>query len=93
MSKFLSSMGWLTVIGAGATLAFAQYRSNETGRDIVTVLGNLPEELKQAEAEWQERLMRAVAVGRQAAGEREEEIERELSAQETGIREIPDFPA
>ncbi len=82
MGRILSGMGWMTVLGGAAVMAFAQYRSNRTGRDLVTVLQNLPEELKEAQAEWQECLLAAMDAGRKAAAEKEEQIERELSAHE-----------
>lgn len=91
MGRLFSGMGWLTVLGAGAVLAFAQYRSSETGRDLVTVLKNLPEELQAAGTEWQGRLMQAVVAGKQAATEKEEEIERELAAKDPERHQEPDF--
>ncbi len=90
MGRLFFRMGWLMGLGAGAVLAFAQYRSNVTGRDLVTVLENLPQELKEAGSEWQARLKQAMAAGRQAATEREEEIERELAGQESDRQEVPD---
>lgn len=91
MGKLLSGMGWMTVIGGVAVIAYAQYRSNETGKDIVTVLKNLPEELKQSQSEWQERLMKAMEDGKQAAAEKEAEIDEKLRAQETQSEEVPDY--
>ena len=81
----------MAVIGGIAIIAYAQHRSNETGKDILSVLNNLPEELKQSQAEWQERLMRAMEAGKQAAAEKEAEIEQELNAQDTQPQEVPDF--
>jgi hypothetical protein len=49
---------------------------------VGTVLSNLPEELKQSQAEWQQRLREAVEVGKQAAAAREAEIDRELGKDE-----------
>ena len=74
-----------------AVLAFAQHRSNETGRDIISILQNLPQELKEARAEWQQKAMVAMEEGKKAAAEREAEIYRELSAQEPVGQEIPGY--
>ncbi len=82
MGRLLSGMGWMTVLSGAAVLAYAQYRSNQTGKDIVTILQNLPDELKKSQAEWQQRLLTAMEAGKQAAAEKEAEIEQELSAQE-----------
>ena len=82
MARLLSGMGWMTALGGAAIVAFAQYRSNQTGKDIVTIMQNLPQEIKEAQAEWQQRLLTAMEAGRQAAGEKEAEIEQALSAQE-----------
>lgn len=89
MGRLFSGMGWLTVIGAGAALAFAQYRANETGRDVVTVLKNLPEELQVSAMEWQARLMQAVAEGKKAADAKEVELEQDLAGQGYNRQESP----
>jgi len=87
----IKGLGWITAGAAVATIAFAQYRSSETGRDIVTVLQNLPQELKEAQAEWQQKAMDAMEEGKRAAAEREAEIDRELDVHETHEQEVPDF--
>ncbi len=81
MGRLLSGLGWTAAAGTVAALAFARYRSNETGKDIVTVLGNLPEELQEAQSEWRRRLQKALAEGREAAAERELRFERELEGE------------
>lgn len=93
MARLFTGMGWLAAAGTAAVLAFAQYRSHETGRDMVTVLKNLPEELKQSRAEWQERVEKALQEGKQAAAEREAQIDRELSgtAETADREEVPDY--
>jgi Sec-independent protein translocase protein TatA len=95
MMKLLGGMGWMAAAGTAAILAFAEYRSRETGRDLSTVLKNLPDEFKQSQSEWQERLRKALEEGKLAANRREAEIDselREAGAKENRDREeTPDF--
>ena len=78
MSKLLSSTGFTLLVAAAAVVIYAQKRAAETGRDTMSVLANLPEELKQSQAVWQEKLEKAVEVGKEAAARKEEEIDRQL---------------
>jgi Sec-independent protein translocase protein TatA len=93
MMRLFGGLGWMAAAGTAAVLAFAEYRSRETGRDLATVLKNLPDELKQSQAEWQERLGKAVEEGKQAASRREAEIDQELTgiAKTEHKEEVPDF--
>ncbi len=79
---FFSKVGLLSAAAAAAAVFYAQKRSQETGRDIVEVLGNLPAELKGSGAGWQEKLRLAVDAGKQAAAAKEAEIERQLGEPE-----------
>lgn len=78
MGRFMSGLGMTVGVAVIAVVAYAQKRSAETGKDIMTVLSNLPDELKRSQAEWQKKLEVAVDAGKKAAAEKEAEIEREL---------------
>ena len=78
MGRFFSGLGKAAGLAAIAVAVYTQKLSSETGRDFMTVLLKLPEELKQSQAEWQKRLEHAVDAGKKAAAEKEAEIEREL---------------
>ncbi len=82
MSGFLAKTGLLAAAAAAAAIFYAQKRSQETGKDIVEVLGNLPAELKESGAGWQQKLMVAVDAGKQAAAAKEAEIDHQLGRQE-----------
>ena len=78
-------------LAAVAVLVYAQRRSAQTGRDVVTVLSNLPEELKESQVEWQGRLRKAVEIGKEAAAAREAEIDRELGEPQTQATPVTDY--
>ena len=92
MGHFMSGLGKVAGLAAVAVMVYAQRRSARTGKDVVTILSNLPAELKESQAEWQERLMEAVEVGRQAAAEREAELERDLSGDRPQAPQAPATP-
>ena len=78
LSKFLSSAGFTIVVAAAAVVVYAQKRAAETGRDTMTVLANLPAELKESQTVWQEKLETALEAGKEAAARKEVEIDRQL---------------
>ncbi len=78
MSNLVSKAGLAIVIGAAATIIYAQKRAAETGKDMMTVLSNLPDELKKTQAELKIKIDKAVNAGKQAADRKEKEIDRQL---------------
>lgn len=73
----------LLACGAVAGLALAAYvydRRARTGADVLTILGQLPADLRRLRGEVQRRALRALEEGRAAAREREAEIVRRLEA-------------
>jgi hypothetical protein len=91
MSKLISSFGLVVGIAAAAALVYAKQRSAQTGKDVMSVLFNLPAELKESQAQWQQRLKEAVEVGKKAAAEKEAEIDRELEGEEAPVTSVPDY--
>lgn len=91
MGKIAS--GFFLTVGAAAVavVLFARYRSAVTGRDMRSVIENLPEELRQAGEECRQRLGAAFEEGKVAAARREAEIEAELSVAGTSAGEAPDY--
>ncbi|MCL6106145.1 MAG: hypothetical protein M1309_02175 [Actinobacteria bacterium] len=78
MSNLVSKAGLAIVIGAAATIIYAQKRAAETGKDMMTVLSNLPDELKKTQADLKIRIEKAVNAGKQAADRKEKEIDQQL---------------
>lgn len=91
MGKIFSGFFWTVSTGALAVVVFAHYRSAATGRDMMSVIENLPEELRQASEEWRQRLEAALAEGKEAAARREAEIEAELAGIENETFQAPDY--
>lgn len=88
--SFASRLGIVAGLAGAAVVIYAQRRSQKTGRDLVEVLLNLPQELKETKAELQVQLMAALDKGRQAAAQKEAEIDRELKEAEGGTSHPPD---
>ncbi len=78
MSSLVSKAGFTIVIGAAAMIIYAQKRSAETGKDTMTVLSNLPDELKKSQAELKIKVEKAVEAGKRAADRKEKEIDQQL---------------
>lgn len=91
MGKLLSKIAWAGVIAGAAVVVYAQRRADKTGRDVGSVLANLPNELKESRAEMEREVKEAVEVGKKAAVEREAEFDREFAEADSGISPIPDF--
>jgi hypothetical protein len=83
--KFFSTVGLTIGLAGAAVWMYAQRRSQQTGRDITTVLSNLPEELKQTKSELQREMKSAMSAGKRAAAEKEAQIDRELKEAESGV--------
>jgi hypothetical protein len=88
---FASKLGVAIGIAGAAVLMYAQRRSERTGRDVGTVLSDLPGELRETRAELEKQLRKALEMGKKAAGEKEAEIERQLSADEPASSEVREF--
>lgn len=82
MGKLMGKAVWLGLAAGAAVLVYALRRSAKTGRDIGTVLSNLPEEFKESGEELQQHVEEALSAGRKAAAEREAEIDRQLNEEE-----------
>ena len=93
MGKLAGKLAWTGLLAGAAILLYARNRAQQTGRDMGTVLSNLPNELKETRAELEREVKVAVDAGKKAAAEREEEFDRELSRDESGISPMPDFLA
>jgi len=91
MGKLFSKLAWTGIVAGAALLYYAQRRAEKTGRDVGTVLGNLPNELKESRSEMEKEVRQAVEVGKKAAVEREAEFDREFAEADSGISPIPDF--
>ena len=91
MGKLLSRLAWAGVIAGAAVVVYAQRRAQKTGRDMGSVLTNLPNELKETRSEMEREVKEAVEVGKKAAVEREAEFDREFAEADSGISPIPDF--
>ncbi|MHB9111441.1 MAG: hypothetical protein ACYC4D_02280 [Thermoleophilia bacterium] len=91
MGKLFSKLAWAGVIAGGAVVVYAQRRAQKTGRDMGSVLTNLPNELKETRSEMEREVKEAVEVGKKAAVEREAEFDREFAEADSGISPIPDF--
>lgn len=76
--SFASRLGVVVGLAGAAVMLYAQRRSQRTGRDLGTVLSNLPQELKETKAELEQKVRVALERGRRAAAEKEAEIDREL---------------
>ncbi|RJQ41823.1 MAG: hypothetical protein C4534_11455 [Gaiellales bacterium] len=83
----LKGIGLLAGIAGAGVALFAQKRSAATGRDVGEIVGNLPEELRQYGEELKQRLMESMALAREAANRREEEIDALLAAEEARLEE------
>ncbi|MFA6002006.1 MAG: hypothetical protein WC828_07850 [Thermoleophilia bacterium] len=82
----------MMALAAGAAVyVYAQRRSEETGRDLGTVLSNLPQELKESSGVLKQHMGEAAIAGRKAAMEREAEIDRQLSGEEDLEVPIKDY--
>jgi len=91
MGKLLSKLAWAGVIAGAAVVVYAQRRAQKTGRDMGSVLTNLPNELKETRSEMEREVKEAVEVGKKAAVEREAEFDKEFAEADSGISPIPDF--
>lgn len=80
--SFFSRLGLLTAVAGAGVYYYARKRSEQTGRDIGAVMSNLPEELKQTKSDLEQRFRTAVSAGKEAAHEKEAEIEHQLEATE-----------
>ena len=93
MGKLVSKLGWAGVIAGVAIVAYARRRADKTGRDMGAVLSNLPDELKQSRAEFQQEVKEAVEVGKKAAVDAEADFDRAFVEPDSGISRMPDFLA
>lgn len=91
MGKLLSKLAWTGIIAGAAVVVYAQRRAQKTGRDMGSVLTNLPNELKDTRSEMEREVKEAVEVGKKAAVDREAEFDREFADADSGISPIPDF--
>jgi len=78
MSKLVVMAG----LAGAAVLVYAQRRSEKTGRNVGTVLTNLPDELNETRGELEQQIREALEAGKKAAAEKEAEIDRQLAATE-----------
>lgn len=81
----LRGIGLLAGAAAAGAVLFARRRSAGTGRDIVEVMADLPDELRKAAAEIKVRASESITIARKAAAEREAEIDRLIEAEETRL--------
>lgn len=81
--SFATRIGLLAGLAGAGLLIYAQKRSEKTGKDIGTVLSNLPEELQETKEQLQHRAKVALEAGKQAAAEKEAEIDRQLEEEVT----------
>lgn len=79
MGKGVSRLGLLAAAAGALLYIYARQRAEATGRDIHSVLANLPEELRGSWAEWQASARVALEAGMKAAREREADIEESLA--------------
>ncbi|MBI5870629.1 MAG: hypothetical protein HZB44_06715 [Actinobacteria bacterium] len=91
MGKLFAKIAWAGLIAGAAVVVYAQRRADKTGRDVGSVLANLPNELKETRSEMEREVKEAVEVGKKAAVEREAEFDREFAEADSGISPIPDF--
>jgi hypothetical protein len=91
MGKLFSKIAWAGLIAGAAVYIYAQRRADKTGRDVGSVLTNLPNELMETRSEMEREVKEAVEVGKKAAVEREAEFDREFAEADSGISPIPDF--
>jgi hypothetical protein len=80
MGKLSTSLGLATVVAAGSAAYLAYRISRETGKSFAQALGEVPAE---AERYWEELRVRgseAVQAGREAAREKQAEIDQELES-------------
>lgn len=88
----LKGVGILAGIAGAGVVLFARKRSAATGKDIAAIMSDLPAELKQAGGELKQRLQESIGIARQAAAEREAEIDREIAAAEARLEEAAWIP-
>lgn len=79
MGKAASRLGLLAAAAGALLYIYARQRAAETGKDIPSVIANLPEELRESWAEWQDSARVAMEAGMKAAREREADIEESLA--------------
>lgn len=89
--SLVSKIGFTAVLAGAALLLYAKNRSDKTGRDIGTVLSNLPDELKETRGELQKEVKIALEAGKRAAAEKEAEIDRQLESEEKAPTVIQDY--
>ena len=81
----VKGIGLLAGIAGVGIVLFAQKRSAATGKDVGEILGNLPEELRQYGDEMKLRLKESVTIGKDAAAERETEIDQMIAEEEAKL--------
>lgn len=92
MGKGFSKLGLFAAAAGGLLFLYARQRAAETGRDIPSVIANLPEELAESWAEWQSRARVAIDAGMVAAREREENIEESLAGGGGSENSVAGYP-
>lgn len=80
--RFTSALGVVVSLAGAAVVLYAERRAEKTGRDVGAVLANLPEELKATRTQLQKNLRQAMEAGKQAAADKEAQIDRQLEAAE-----------
>ncbi|MHB1389799.1 MAG: hypothetical protein ACYCXF_00985 [Thermoleophilia bacterium] len=80
--SIVSKLGMVSGLAAAVVLVYAQHRGEKTGRDVGTVLSNLPQEVNGTRDELRQQLSRAVAAGKRAAADKEAQIDRQLADEE-----------
>lgn len=91
MGRFFGGTIIVALAAGAAVYAYAQRRSEMTGRDMGAVLTNLPQELKDSSGVFRQHMGEAALAGRKAAMEREAEIDRQLNGEEDLEVTIKDY--
>lgn len=81
MSKIAWSLGTAAAAAAGSAVALAYRISKETGRSFPDALGEVPAEAHRYWEELRARSSEAYEAGKQAAREKQTEIEEQLDEQ------------
>ena len=78
MAKFVVGLTLLAGAALGTAAALAYRISQETGKSFTEALNEVPAEAERYWEELRQRGMEAVAAGREAALEKQQEIEQQL---------------
>jgi hypothetical protein len=78
MGKFIVGLAVLAGAALGSAAALAYRISNETGKSFTEALNEVPAEAERYWEELRQRGMEAVAAGREAAHEKQQNIEEQL---------------